>query len=341
MTCAPLAVDPRFCASAASFSPSRLGAWDLTFRNGPDSALATTPTLAGAESPVPFPTSVTISGSGFTPTLSFTIPASFSPDAIRINIFDKSITLDNGTKDVVHSQALPAGTRSFVVPSTLSSGQPLKADNPYVLNIQVIETRGHADFSSNNNALILRRSSSFFDFTPLTSGAPPVVLLPTVGPDPDPTDSFGAPYQFSVGGIVAGEIIFVDPFVAIGYDFQIGAGDPNFASVLLPNVGDGVFDVIFGAAEDQTVLAGSQFFFPVGGVDRFSVRGIETSAGLNPDDVTAFITGLSFTADGAFTGTQTPVLAFVPDGAVPAPATGLLLAFGLVAIAARRILARK
>jgi hypothetical protein len=304
--------------------------------------LATTPTLAGAESPVPFPTSVTISGSGFTPTLSFTIPASFSPDAIRINIFDKSITLDNGTKGVVHSQALPAGTRSFVVPSTLSSGQPLKADNPYVLNIQVIETRGHADFSSNNNnALILRRSSSFFDFTPLTSGAPPVVLLPTVGPDPDPTDSFGAPYQFSVGGIVAGEIIFVDPFVAIGYDFQIGAGDPNFASVLLPNVGDGVFDVIFGAAEDQTVLAGSQFFFPVGGVDRFSVRGIETSAGLNPGDVTAFITGLSFTADGAFTGTQTPVLAFVPDGAVPAPATGLLLAFGLVAIAARRILARK
>ena len=38
------------------------------------------------------------------------------------------------------------------------------------------------------------------------------------------------------------------------------------------------------------------------------MRGIETSAGLNPQDATAFITGLTFVSEGSFTGTMTPII---------------------------------
>jgi hypothetical protein len=332
-TCAPLAVSPNFCATAPPFNSSRLGSWNLTFTNGPDSATISTPTLAGAENPVPFPQSVTISGSGLTPTFTFTIPAGFSADAIRITIFDKTVTLPNGQKDVVHSQALSASTTSFTVPTTLSSGQPLHEGRSYVLGIQLIDLRPgvtEAQFlASNNNAMILRRSNSFFDFTSLGGGAPPQVILPTVGPDTNPNDNLGAVYQFQVAGITTGQIIFIDPFVAIGYDYTIGAGDPNFASVILPNVGDGSFDLTFGNTT-TTIQADTQFFFPPGGVSEFSVRGIETSANLDPNNVTAFITGLTFVGSGEFTGTMTPVLQSV---GVPEPSVLLLLGSGLAWLA--------
>ena len=115
--------------------------------------------------------------------------------------------------------------------------------------------------------------------------------------------------------------------MAIGYDYAIGAGDPNFASVMLPNVGDGNFDLIFGNTA-TTIQADTQFFFPSGGVSEFSVRGIETSANLDPNNVTAFITGLTFVGGGQFTGTMIPVLQSVPE-----PSVLLLLSSGLIGLA--------
>ena len=36
--------------------------------------------------------------------------------------------------------------------------------------------------------------------------------------------------------------IFIDPLVAIGYDFIVNSG-PNFQSVILPDIGDGLYDI--------------------------------------------------------------------------------------------------
>jgi hypothetical protein len=71
-----------------------------------------------------------------------------------------------------------------------------------------------------------------------------------------------------------------------------------------------------------SVLSGNQQ-----GVDRFRILGIEMSAGLDPGNVTAFITGLTFVSEGSFTGTMTPLTAQVPEPSVLA-----LLGLGLIAL---------
>ena len=143
-------------------------------------------------------------------------------------------------------------------------------------------------------------------------------------------------YKFN---IVVGELgvgkslpIYVDPVFAVGYDFQIASG-PNFASVILPNVGDGEFalwlwDSILGNwVFDETLTHDIQFFFGGGGVDRFRILGIETGAGLDPNDPQAFVTGLTFVENGTVDMTMTAITTNAPE-----PPALSLLALGLVAL---------
>jgi hypothetical protein len=135
---------------------------------------------------------------------------------------------------------------------------------------------------------------------------------------------------------------FVDPLLAVGYDFVANSG-PNFQSVLLPNIGDGIFDIYGFDANGNPILLGnnvsylSPFDFGIGGVNRFRIAGIETAAGLDPNDMSAFVTGLTWSDDGITDMTMTPLTRFVPDNEpVPEPSTFALIGLGLAGIAFAR-----
>lgn len=324
--CSPLAVNPGFCSRTTAYNANRLDPWTLKFTRGAEQLLVAGPSLAGAEQAVPFPVSVTLSGSGLTPTVSWEVPGAFAPDGFRINVYDKNKLQSSGQPDIVHSVSIAANATSYSLPSVFSSGLSLQEGGNYTINLQLIETHGHVAFT-NNNAQILRRSSSFFAFTPLSGDNPPDVKLPTVD---------NGVYNFNVTNVGPGSVTFIDPLVAVGYDYATGAGDPNFASVLLPDVGDGQFTLAYsdGSGAHSVGLAhGAQYFFGVGGVQAFRVTGIETDAGLDPNSATAFITGLTFTSNGSFTGTMTPITQFVPG--VPEPQTWAMLLAGLLGTAAQ------
>lgn len=125
-------------------------------------------------------------------------------------------------------------------------------------------------------------SQAFINFTPLPAGAP-VVNLPI-------TTSTSA-YQYNMT-VKAGQTYFVDPTVAVGYSFASAAGNPNFASVIFPAVQTAPFDLSFlydGTGYSDMVMPETVFDFPAGGVDAFTVTGIDPADGLDPADTTAFI----------------------------------------------------
>lgn len=153
-----------------------------------------------------------------------------------------------------------------------------------------------------------------------------------------PVDN-GAAGSFSFSVAVQADMpVFIDPLVAVGYVYAVGSGDPLFKTVSLPvGIGDGRYTLHVGGlvlevggnqVVDFTALGFAQ------GVAGFSVTGIETAAALDPSDNNAFVTRLTFMADGRFTGTQTPISVDVP--AVPEPATAALWLLGLGGLLARR-----
>ena len=336
--CQPLAVNLNFCARSIS-AATVLGAvnrqqpWTLNFQNGSDVLQVTGPSLAGTEVTVPFPVNVTISGSGVTPTISWSLAGRlFVPDGFRVEIFDRNRILANGQADLIFSTRLGGTASSF----TFSPGI-LQTNGQYTIELAVIRTRLNDATPDPNDRLpytgnpsILVASSSYFDFAPLDGTGPPDVHLPTI---------VDGVYHFNVTGVGPTPVTFIDPVLAIGYIYASGAGDPNFASVLLPTgIGDNLFDLYLwdgSSFHDSGIdlTGGTQYFFGGTGVDRFEILGIETSAGLNPANPTAFITGLTFVSAGDFTGTMTPVTLDVP-AAVSEPSTLFLLVLALVGLTA-------
>ena len=276
------------------------GPWTLTFRNGADTAVVQTPFLVGV-TPLPFASNVTIT-SGTNPTFTWTNPGS----QLRqfINIIDKDLKDTSGRPDFVLNAGLPANSTTFTVPGSLAGGLTLDPTHHYAIEISETQLRDPTGPFMHFNEL--RISRAVLDFTALPSGAPPNTYVPFVDP-------LTGAFHFNMT-VIANQVFFLDPLVAIGYDFATGVGDPNFASAIFPSVGDNLFDVFnCNGASLGTAQSGVPFSLGAGGLNCFRVRGIEPGAGIDPTNATAFVTGLSFVSDGTFTGTMTPITAVVPQ----------------------------
>jgi hypothetical protein len=275
----------------------------------------------------PFVTDVALTGNGINPTISWSVPDGSPVPLTNISIQVRRIEAESADRTritrstLVHSRSLAVSARSYTFDEMFSNaGVPgfpsgLEIGRQYEISVQLETASG---------GVLKGRSRTFFELTPLTEGGNAVkVFLPSVGPN--------GVFKFDVA-VKAGEKIKIDPVVAIGYDYQIGAGDPLFASVELPDVGDGLYELWLwdGSAYrfESALAAGQEFRFAGAGADRFRVLGIEAGAGLNPADVAAFVTTISFAGDGRFTGTMTPITI-----AIPLPGTLALAALGLAGLA--------
>lgn len=138
-------------------------------------------------------------------------------------------------------------------------------------------------------------------------------------------------YNFNFD-VVLNQRVFIDPLVAVGYVFALTSG-PSFQSVVLPNVGDGEFDLSVWDGSSYvptaTLHAGVTYSFAPGGVRRFRIGGIETSANLDPANTSAFVTGLTFAGSGTINMTQSPITTSVPE-----PASFAMMALGLALLGA-------
>lgn len=322
----PAPVIPNFYSRYLTDTPSLYGPWTLTFTNGADTRQAVVSLPAGTTQ-APFINSITLSGTSAAPTFSWTPPPGATVNAYRINIYDRSLVTPTSSGQVASRTVAPNQTSYTVDGSDFTApGYQFQLGRNYSIEIGLIQTKDglSTNFGNSNIAAIAR---VYADFRASDTAGPPVNL---------PAAVVNGSYVFNIS-VQAGQTYYIDPVVAIGYDYRIGAGDPSFLSVVLPTgIGDGLYD-IFGldALNNATLLAhdwagGSVFQFGGAGVTAFRIGGIEESAGLDPDNVTGFVTGLTFARNGLFTGTQTPIT--IDVSAVPEPQTYLLVLSGLALV---------
>lgn len=142
----------------------------------------------------------------------------------------------------------------------------------------------------------------------------------------------------------AGNLSFIDPDFAAGYEYEItSASSPLISAVMIPFAyGDGQFELyteIGGVWSLATTLTTGVRFDLTNAVSRIRVLGIEDSAMVDPMDPLGFVTGLDFSASGPVAVAQTALLRS-PGGGGATPVSGphtfgLLAVLGLVLLRAR------
>jgi hypothetical protein len=311
--------DPNLFFRTIAYDPNLTGSWSLSVSN-PNYATATFNTSAipaGLAQPT-FINGITLSGTSATtttPTISWTQPAYNPPagynQATRIFIFDL-----NNNRQEIYRIDLPSNQTTVVIPAEAN----LSPTGHYGVIIR-------NDFRTASNATNGASSQSYFDFTPSASSqfsGPVYVPVSSV-------NSVGQTvYSFNID-VSHGQSYNLDPAAALGYIFSIGGEGPNFATVTLPDLGLGHpyglyvwngTDFVFAAE----LAANTLFDFGPDGVSKFKVLGIDASLGLDPDSATAFVTQVTFTGDGVFTGTMTAITA------VPEPSTWAMMLLGFAGV---------
>lgn len=206
----PYTVAPNFFIGGLKYDPGLTGEWTLNFTNGPDTASIQTPSV-GTVPKLPFATSVAVSGSSATPTFTWTFPESFTPDGVKIQIWDLENQVSPNSYDLIHSIVVPGDATSYTIPPITSGGITLEENHLYSLEIAFVLTHGE---EVGDLTTILTRSRSFFNFQLMPEDSPPNVSLPMVVPGPG-----GPAYSFTTTVDAAGQTIYVDPVVAIGYEY--------------------------------------------------------------------------------------------------------------------------
>jgi hypothetical protein len=132
-----------------------------------------------------------------------------------------------------------------------------------------------------------------------------------------PTITANGVSQFDIS-VTTGQTYAIDPPVATGFIYSIGSGNPNIATVMLPNLqGSEPYTITWdGGLDSEQLLGGSLFSFlttdPLG-VSTFTVTGIDPADNVDPSSGTEFVTDLTFVGSGSFTGTMTPITTNVPE----------------------------
>lgn len=318
------------CAPAANNNPANLtGPWMLNFTNPSTAGVSDTLSLSGSGE-IPFVNSITLSGTSALPTFSWTPPPGVGVDGYRINIYENDRETFNSSGQVVNTGQVtganvPPSTTSYTVQSSdFTSGVALQPNKTYTIEIGVLQTKdGSTANLTNNNVSALAKVYS--SFRTLPTGTLPV-NLPTV-------TRVGAQVLYTFNITVQPGITYaIDPAIATGYIYDIGSGDPNFASVSLPNIGNPDPYSLYtwngsSFVFDTTLAANTVFDFGGGGVSEFEVLGIDPDLGLDPNNPTAFITDLTFEGAGSFTGTMTPITVSVPE-----PSTWAMMLLGFVGL---------
>jgi hypothetical protein len=312
------------------YDPALAGAWTVIANNANTTpATVSLPTNdnavlfpgAGWNSPLVVPpiTNATTDGLSTTPTFSWAQPMFSAPSGgilySSLTIYDLSIP----GGEIVLRQDLK-GTNTFTVPSTFNNTSLLPG-HEYL----VVLNSGVAFAST------FTQTENSFNFEPLsgTPAFPGPISLPT-------EDRTTGVFTFSLT-VQNGVPLVLDPPSATGYVFATGSGDPNFRSITLPSLGTGDFKYeIDRWNRNGWELAGyvsalKSFSFGTPGVSQFRVLGIPLDAGLSPSSATAFQTQVTFTADGAFTGTMTPLSPATDIASLAAAVANLKPAAGLAA----------
>ncbi|MCA9230458.1 MAG: hypothetical protein KDA57_07395 [Planctomycetales bacterium] len=142
---------------------------------------------------------------------------------------------------------------------------------------------------------------------PGTSAADPLLPGSAGGNEPWVFD----PFTVTEEGIGVTTPVFVDPEVAVGYHYAVEVGDPLFAAVLLPALGDDLYDIYVVDELGELALlvedASANELVSLPSVREFVVLGIEPEEMVDPYDPTAFVTGLLFANEGVPHLTMIPV----------------------------------